>query len=384
MARPIPLAWRQLTFHRMKLISALAGVMVAVMLMWIQLGILASIYDSATVVHRSLNADLVLIHPHSDNLGKLKPLSLRTIYRFRGHPDVLEVGEMMVSPVDLRNPETGRQRSIMNYGVDPERNWLLLPGVSDSAALLRNKDTFLYDRNSRPVFGPLIELFQHGGPCDVELNRRTMRLVGMTECASSFGQEGCIVTTPVNFLRLHPEHPPGEAHAGLIRLRPGADLPALRDHFQREMPDEVLILSRSEFEAFELRFWKTNAPVGFIFTMGTVVGFFIGFIVVYQILHTDVTNHLPQYATMKAIGFTDNFLLRLVLKQALYLSALGYVPGSLLAIGFYQVMRAGTGIPIKPTLERGVFLLVLTILMCFLSGALATRKLRAADPADVF
>ena len=170
----------------------------------------------------------------------------------------------------------------------------------------------------------------------------------------------------------------------MIRLRPGADLPALRDHFQREMPDEVLILSRSEFEAFELRFWKTNAPVGFIFTMGTVVGFFIGFIVVYQILHTDVTNHLPQYATMKAIGFTDNFLLRLVLKQALYLSALGYVPGSLLAIGFYQVMRAGTGIPIKPTLERGVFLLVLTILMCFLSGALATRKLRAADPADVF
>lgn len=144
------------------------------------------------------------------------------------------------------------------------------------------------------------------------------------------------------------------------------------------------MLTPAEFYAFELRFWKSNSPVGFVFTTGTVVGFFIGFIVVYQILYADVTNHLPYYATMKAMGFADGFLLRLVIRQGLILSVLGYVPGSLLALGFYKVMEAGTSIPVAPTWERAGLLFVLTTLMCFLSGAMATRRLRAADPADVF
>jgi putative ABC transport system permease protein len=384
MSQRIPLAWRQLAFERMKLFTAMAGVMVAVMLMWVQLGILAAVYASATEFHRHIQADLVVFHPLSENMTKMKPLSTRTLYRLRGHPDVSEIGELFTAMVDWRVPETGEVRPLMAYGLDPEGGWLSLPGIAQHAAELRSEDTLLFDRKSKAVFGGAIAAVERGEPFEVEINHRRARVVGLTEIGSTFGQEGGIVTSRANFLRMNPNHPPAEVHLGLIRLRPGADVKAVQAYYQRELAPEALVLTPAEFKDFELRFWQTRAPVGFVFTMGTVAGFFIGFIVVYQILYTDVSNHLPQFATMKAMGFTDFYLLKVVLRQAALLSVLGYVPGTILAIGFYRVMEAGTSIPVKENWERAGFLFALTCIMCLLSGAMATRRLRAADPADVF
>lgn len=384
MSQRLYLAWKQLTFERMKLLTALAGVMVAVMLMWVQLGILASVYDSATTVHKHIRADLVVIHPLSENLGKMKPFSTRTLYRFRGHPDVTQIGEFLCGSVDWRNPETGEIRQIMVYGFDPEEGWLDLPGIAEHQLELREKDTFLFGRNSKNVFGPVIPWMEAGKPFGVELGHRLAHPVGLTTLASSFGQEGGIVTNRANFIRFHPDFSPDQVHVGLVRLRPEADVKEVQEWFQKQLAPEALVLTSKEFVEFELHYWQTNAPVGFVFTMGTVIGFFIGFIVVYQILYTDVSNHLPQFATMKAMGFTDNYLLWIVIRQGLLLSILGYIPGSLLAIGFYKVIQIGTSIPVAPNWERAIFLLVLTSLMCLMSGAMATTRLRAADPADVF
>lgn len=384
MAQRLPLAWRQLTFERMKLVTAVAGVMVAVMLMWVQLGILAALYAGATTIHRNLTADLVVLHPLSQTLNQVKPFSSRTLYRVRGDGDVAAVGELLVGPAQWRAPGTGEQQQIQVFGLDAEAGWLTLPGLAEHGRALREDDTFLFDRRSRAVFGPVVATVEAGRRFEVELGQRRLRAVGLTTLAASFGQQGNVVTSRANFLRTHPAHPPEQVHLGLVKLRPGADVAAARDRFRRELAPEAIVLTPAEFVEYELRFWRTNAPVGFVFTMGTIVGFFIGFIVVYQILYTDVTNHLPYYATMKAIGFADGFLLRLVLRQGMLLAVLGYIPGSLFAIAFYRVIEIGTAIPVTPTWERAGLLFVLTCLMCFLSGAMATRRLRAADPADVF
>lgn len=384
MAQRISLAWKQLTFQRMKLCTALAGVMVAVMLMWVQLGILAALYNGATVVHRNLKADLVILNPLSETMNQVKPLSSRVLYRARGNPGVSAVGELLIGPVEWRNPFTGVKQQIQVYGLEPEEDWIDLPGVREHALQLRREDTFLFDRRSRAVFGPVVQVLEGGAAFEVELNHRRMRAVGMTSMAASFGQQGNIITSRANFLRTHPGHPPQQAHVGFVRVRPGVEVQAVQSRLQDELGNEALVMTPAEFTDFELRFWKTNAPVGFIFTMGTTVGFFIGFIVVYQILYADVTHHLPYYATMKAMGFADWFLLKLVIRQGMILSVLGYIPGTLLAIAFYQVIQAGTSIPVTPTWERAWLLLVLTCLMCFLSGAMATGRLRSADPADVF
>jgi putative ABC transport system permease protein len=384
LAQNISLAFRQLTYDRMKFATAISGVMVAVMLMWIQLGILAAVYESTTVIHRHITADLVVFHPLSENMNGLKPFSVRTLYRVRGYPDVTGIGELLIGVVEWRRPDNGTIWKMQTYGIEVEEGWVDLPGLMTDGQSLREADTFLFDRNSRAVFGPVVQTFLDGKPFEVELNHRRARVVGLTSMAASFGQQGNIVTSRANYLRLLKQFSPDEVHLGFVRLRSGADVPKAQAYLRQILSPEAVVMTPQEFTDYELLYLKQNAPVGFVFTMGAVAGFFIGFIVVYQILYTDVTNNLPNFATMKAIGFTDGALFRIVIRQGIILSVLGYIPGSILAIGFYQIIQAGTSIPVRPTWDRAWLLLGLTCLMCLLSGAMATRKLRAADPADVF
>jgi putative ABC transport system permease protein len=114
------------------------------------------------------------------------------------------------------------------------------------------------------------------------------------------------------------------------------------------------------------------------------VGFIVGIVIVYQILYTDVANHLPEYATLKAMGYSDRYLLGVLLQESLLLAILGYIPGFLISLGLYQLAFAATMLPIGMKVERAVFVLVMTFAMCSFSGVIAIQKLRSADPADVF
>jgi putative ABC transport system permease protein len=134
----------------------------------------------------------------------------------------------------------------------------------------------------------------------------------------------------------------------------------------------------------EVDYWAKNTPIGFIFSLGTLIGFIVGVVIVYQILSSDVADHLAEYATLKAMGYNDVYMLQVVFQEALNLAILGFLPGSAIAIGFYALTRNATTLPLVMTVDRAATVLILTIIMCLLSGAVATRKLRLADPADIF
>ena len=114
------------------------------------------------------------------------------------------------------------------------------------------------------------------------------------------------------------------------------------------------------------------------------MGFIVGIVIVYQILYSDVSEHLPEYATLKAMGYSDRYLLGVLLQEALFLAVLGYIPAFFLSFGLYQLTYAATMLPITMKLERAITVFILTVIMCSFSGAIAMRKLRTADPADVF
>ena len=139
-----------------------------------------------------------------------------------------------------------------------------------------------------------------------------------------------------------------------------------------------------EFAQIERDYWANGTGIGFIFGLGVGVGFIVGIVIVYQILYSDVSEHLPEYATLKAMGYGDSYLLGVLLQEALLLAVLGYLPSVVLALGLYQAAFAATLLPISMTTRRAVTVLIMTIVMCSASGAIAMRKLRAADPADIF
>jgi len=187
-----------------------------------------------------------------------------------------------------------------------------------------------------------------------------------------------------SFLRLFPRRDPGSISLGLLRLAPGSDANLVAERLRRHLPEDVKVLTAAGYVAFEEGYWRTASPIGVIFGLGTAMAFVVGMVIVYQVLSTDVNAHLAEYATFKAMGFRNRYLLLVIFEQALVLASLGFLPGLILPLGIYVMASRATALPIFMTSSRALFVFMLTVVMCLASGAIATRRLQAADPAELF
>jgi putative ABC transport system permease protein len=242
----------------------------------------------------------------------------------------------------------------------------------------------LFDSIRRPEFGPVAEVFKEKGPVIAEVAGSRVDIVGLFELGTSFGADGNLLMSDETFLRSLPYRKRGIIDVGLIKLKPGADQERARKEIARMLPGDVRVLTHEEFVDLERKYWTTNTPIGFVFELGVLVGIFVGCIIVYQILYSDVSDHLPEYATLKAMGYPDRFLVKLVLQEAVILSVFGFFPGVLISQFVYIVSRNATLLPLQMTFARAITVYVLTVVMCGISAILATRRLKAADPAEIF
>ncbi|MFN9370306.1 MAG: ABC transporter permease DevC [Planctomycetaceae bacterium] len=378
------IAWRQLSYQRMKLVVACAGVVVAVMLMLVQLGIREGALENSIAIAVKVQADLVVISPRTKTIFQSTQFPRRLLMRLAGHPAVDHVQEMYMSQARWRNPWEFREHPISVFGVDPRSPLIDFPGYSARADELQLPDRLIFDRNNRVTYGPVREHLDAEGFLETEINHRRVRVIGAIPVGISIVSDGNLFLSPTNFLRLFPQRNPGAIDLGLIRLKSGANPQRVLEEIRPLLGAEARLLTRDQLVDSESRFVRESAPIDFIFGMGAVVGFFIGFVVVYQILYTEVSNHLPQFATMKAMGFSDRTLLSIVYYQGLLLSVLGYIPGFLLALWLYQVATKAIQMPFSMTWNRGISVFLLTVVMCLLSATIALQKVRRVDPADVF
>ncbi|HEY9751993.1 MAG TPA: FtsX-like permease family protein, partial [Coleofasciculaceae cyanobacterium] len=183
---------------------------------------------------------------------------------------------------------------------------------------------------------------------------------------------------------LFPNMDPNKIQVGLIQLKPGVSAQQVKATMQSLLTKDVMVVTKQELSQLELTYWKKNSSVGFIFSLGTLVGFIVGSIIVYQILYGDVINSLPQYATLKAMGYTDRFVISVVIQQSAIFALIGFIPGLAVSLGLYYLLATVTKLTIYMTVERAMQVLILTFIMCVGSGTLATKKLIQLDPADVF
>ena len=144
------------------------------------------------------------------------------------------------------------------------------------------------------------------------------------------------------------------------------------------------VLTLQQLEAVEVDHWRNNTSFGLIFNLGVLVGLVVGAIIVYQILYSDVSDHLPEYATMKAMGYSDGFVVGIIVQESVLLAALAFAPSLLLAMGLYAILASSTSLMIVMTVQRALAVFALTLVMSAGSGWLATGKLRRLDPADIF
>jgi putative ABC transport system permease protein len=383
----IPLAWLQLQREKIRLLVALAGIGFAVILMFVQLGFRDALFDSAVRLHQTLKGDIFLISPQSTALIAMQSFSQRRLFQALGYPGVEAISPIYLEAALWKNPETRRTRSILVIGVNPEDLVFDLPGVVENWAKIRLADTVLFDRASRAEFGPIADRVAKGKTITTEVAGRRVTVTGLFQLGASFGADGNLITSDLNFLRIFERRQKGLIDVGLIKLASGTEVQSVIRELRRNLQDQqgdVKVLSKQEFIDFEKNYWKSSTSIGFIFSLGTAIGFLVGTVIVYQILYTDVTDHLAEYATLKAMGYRNFYLLSVVFQEALILSVLGYIPGFFLAQGLYKLTRNATSLPIAMTLDRAVMVFCLAVIMCAISGAIAVRRVQDADPADIF
>jgi putative ABC transport system permease protein len=380
----IPLGWLQLRHNPTRLAVAVSGIGFAVLLIMMQLGFRAALEESAVRFHERFDYDVALFSQDSVFIVRPQPFSIRRLYQALGHESVASVEPVYIAPAVWKNPWNNDRRSITAFGIRPVDNVLHTKGYEEGRKLLSRQDVLLFDEASRPEFGAVAKDFDPAKPLVTEVNDREVEVVGLFEMGTSFGIDGNLITSDDNWLRLFPERSRNDIQLGLIKLKPGADPAAVRDELKDQLPKDVIVMTRDDFVAREKKYWSGATPIGYIFAFGAVMGFVVGGIIVYQILFADVSEHLREYGTLRAIGYPNRFVSGIVVQEAIILALLGYLPGLLVVHFLYGAASRATKLPMHITADRAITVLLMTLAMCAISALLAVRKVRRLDPADVF
>ena len=382
--RRIPLAWLLLTRQPMRLLVALAGIAFAGILMFMQLGFRDGLFDASVTIHRLLDADLVLISPRSSSSVSMAGFPRRRLVQAMADPAVVGITPVHWNLLLWRNPENRATRSILTLGFEPADPLFTDPSLARKAKLLQDRGRVLFDELSRPEFGPVAAWFRSGRTVESEISGQRVRVAGLVALGTSFGADGNLLTSQETYLRLLPNTPPGSIEVGLIRLTPGSDPAEVAARLKRRLPADVTVLTKDGFIAFEQDYWRSSTSIGFIFTLGAAMGFVVGCVIVYQILYSDVSDHLPEYATLMAMGYRLTSLLGVVAREGLLLATFGYLPAYAAGQGLYLVVRNATQLPVTMDTTRALTVFIMILVMCMGSALLAMRKLADADPAEIF
>lgn len=382
--RRTPLAWLQLKREPIRLAIALAGIAFADILIFFQLGLAEGLFDSVTKPYSALNGDLFLINPLFESLSVVRSFPRQRLYQAAGTTGVQSINYLYIDQGRWRNPQTLKNQTTMVFAINPNHSAIALPEVQPHLSQLNLLNRILYDRTG-PValFGNILEPLKQAGTVPIQFNSVQTKVMGTFTMGASFTANGNIITSHSTFLRLFPDRKASEIDVGIITLKPGADIEQVQAAMKSQLKD-VLVLTHAEFIEHEKKYWQENSPIGFLFGFGAVIGFVVGIVIVYQILYSDVSDHLPEYATLKAMGYGDSYLISILIQESLIMAVLGFMPGFFVALGLYAIATSVTFIPIVMSVNRAGLVLVLTIVMCVASGGIAMRKLQEADPADIF
>jgi len=373
------LAWRILTHDKGRSALAIAGVFMAILLVFVELGFFIAVPQGGMLLYDRMRFDLLLASKEYEYQAQPGAFPRARLDAARRLPQVARATALYFGQAKWESGADGKAPDVFVIGFDPQAQIFTPTEIWQQRAVLERADTFLVDSATRPMFGPL----ETGRV--VEINGQRMTIGGTYVLGTGFMGLGVILVSEPNFLRPFPFpfRSLDQPNLGLIGLKPGTD-PDAAAAALRKIGSDVRVFTRPELAAYETAYWTTRTSVGLLFGSGLLVAFIVGIMVVYQILATQVSRQLPQFATLKAIGYTDRSLGGTVLAMALLIVLAGFIPALAAAFGIYIVIRDETLLPVTMTAARVGAVFAATMLMAAFSALLSAGSLRRADPADIF
>ncbi len=379
-----PIGWLQLTHHRTRLATALAGVAFANLLVLMQLGFFGALVASIAIPYEGMNADLIVQSSDANTLQDGSPIPRNRMLQAAAVPGVASATAVYYGRIEWKQPD-GTVRAVDVLGIDPMARAMRSAEVARQHGDIALADVALIDRRTRNVPRALFDEIDAGHAYRIEANNHAITIAGTFTLGGGFGADGYLVVSDQTFLRMFRNRQAGAPNYVLLRALSGEGIQALARRVMARLPaGDVVVRTMAEAVAKDQAFQTTQKPAGIIFGFGAFIGALVGIVIVYQILATDVADHMKEYATFKAIGYRRGFFLGIVLEEAVILGLLGFVPGLLISVGLYAVISAATGLPLTMTVARAAAVLAGTIVMSMFSGLIATRRLAQADPAELF
>jgi putative ABC transport system permease protein len=390
-----PLAWKNLTHDWRRLAVAVAGIGFAVLLMFTQVGFQNALFDSQVKMIDDLQGDIFLVSRAKYTLAAEKRFPLELINQARSARGVKGAyplyTELTLSRLkNLKAGASSKAYPIRSIGFRLEDPIFRSPDVNSQITRLYTPNAALIDvRSKRDNFDFPFEDAGALAASRCELANKRVVLAGTFELGTDFAHDGNLAMSSENFARYFPQRvrvgdPLSVVDLGIVHVKDDKDVDEVRRAIDNLLDDRVFVYTRRQFRDQEIEFWDESTPIGIIFTAGKIIGFIVGMVICYQVIYTDIADHMPEFATLKAMGYTTGYFLRLIVIEAVLLSLIGFVPGLVVSTGLYSVLAESTGLQLRMTWDSIVLVLLLTNAMCIASGMLAVRKLLAADPANLF
>lgn len=380
----IPLAWLQLVGERKRFYAAIAGITFAVAMMLFQVGLKGALFRQVIAPISLLNADLIIVGPNYEYFGVGRGFASVRLNQAYALDSLLYATPLKLGTMSFKNVETGMERDIFAIAFDPSKKVFLSGDINAGASALKKRGSILFDRLSREQYGDVPKAFKSSKTLITELGGKRATIEGLVEIGATFAADGNVLMGIPTFNEIWPNMPSGVVNVGVLKLKSGANPEIEARRLAKILPNDVSIFTKAEFIKNEKDYWAKRTPIGFVISASMAVAILVGAIIVYQILYTDVTDHIPEYATLKAIGFDDKFFVGIVLQESFILSVLGFIPGTVIAAGLYWLTREVGNMPTRLNFENILIVFSLTLFMCAAAGLLATRRLRSANPADIF
>jgi putative ABC transport system permease protein len=365
---------RLLAFNRLRLLAALGGIGVAVLVMFVELGLLQTILGAQAGIAKLAQGDLVMMHQGRSNLHDWTRFESIRLAQAAADPDVAEAIALYQGGMLLRNPPDRSVRRVIVFAFPADNPPLAIGDPAAIRAALARSDAVLFDRLSRPLYGPM----ETGRA--IELDGRLYKVAGEVAIGPDIVMDGAVAMSEGAWRAREPDAWP---IMGVLRLRANADAAAVGARLARAMPDMAVMTPR---QAWWREIWFTfrAAPIGIIFGIGVATGAFIGGIICYQILFNEIFDLKRELSTLRAMGFGEGLFRRLVLEQAYLLAAGGFLAGLLAAAFVYRFLAQATGLEMSLGWLSALVIALPTAIMAHLGGRFALRRLFTYEPADLY
>lgn len=380
----LPIGWLQLSHNKGRLLAAVAGVAFANLLVFMQLGILGALNGSTIAPYSLLSADIVISSEDGNTLTDSGNIARTRMFQALGVPGVASAAPIYVGMLPFSMAD-GTSVSLLTFGFDTAQPSFASTKVAASLAQLETENTALLDTQTRGVPAAALSDLVAGDPFSFEVNGQTMTAIGTLEVGGGFLADGTLIVSDQTFLRFFPQRSSGAPSHILVDVDDNLSADRVAERLRIALPSESVKVQTLETSAqADLSFMSTERPTGVIFGFGVLIGIIVGIVIVYQVLSTDVADHLSEYATFKAMGYGQPFFLGIVFEEAIVLAVFGFVPGFIVSLGLYAGLSSVTNLPVAMDASRAILVFLGTLTACTISGAIATKRLAAADPADLF